>query len=111
MNCFMFHTGKHFRSLAYKHQSMHDWLLDHHKHSPEGIVDTEADFDKSTDLFAIGFEELVDLNTSNIISTRFVVVFVDFVFGCVVAMLFCCCRCCCCCCCLCIEKFHLQVLF
>ena len=51
---------------------MHDWLLDHHKHSPEGIVDAEADFDKSADLFAIGFEELVDLNTSNIISTRFV---------------------------------------
>ena len=51
---------------------MHDWLLDHHKHSPEGIVDAGADFDKSADLFAIGFEELVDLNTSNIISTRFV---------------------------------------
>ena len=69
-------SGKHFRSLAYKHQSMHDWLLDHHKTSPEGIVDAQGDFDKATDLFAIGFEELVDLNTSNIISTRFVIIII-----------------------------------
>lgn len=62
--------GKHFRSIAYKHQSMHDWLLDQHKLAPEGIIDNEDDFRKQPDIFAIGFEELVDLNASNIISTR-----------------------------------------
>eukprot|EP00111_Clytia_hemisphaerica_P009128 TCONS_00026809-protein len=61
--------GKHFRSLAYKHQSLHDWLIDHHKHAPEGIIDQEGDFLKPSDMYVIGFEELVDLNTSNIIST------------------------------------------
>ena len=62
--------GKHFRSIAHKHQTMHDWLLDHHKLAPEGIVDKDERFHKPTDIFAIGFEEFVDLNTSNIISTR-----------------------------------------
>lgn len=61
--------GKHFRSIAYKHQSMHDWLVDYYKLAPEGIVDAKEDFTKPTDIFAIGFEELVDLNTSNILST------------------------------------------
>jgi len=68
-------SGKHFRSLAYKHQSLHDWLLDVHKTAPEGIVDKEEEFIKPTDLFAIGFEELVDLNTSNIISTRYIYIY------------------------------------
>lgn len=49
---------------------MHDWLLDQHKLAPEGIIDSEDDFTKQPDIFAIGFEELVDLNASNIISTR-----------------------------------------
>ena len=62
--------GKHFRSIAYKHQSMHDWLLDYYKLGVEGILDNSETFEKATDIFAIGFEELVDLNTGNIISTR-----------------------------------------
>lgn len=49
---------------------MHDWLVDYYKLAPEGIVDAKEDFTKPTDIFAIGFEELVDLNTSNILSTR-----------------------------------------
>lgn len=61
--------GKHFRSIAYKHQSLVDWLLDSHKLAPNGILDPNEPFDKPTDVFAIGFEELVDLNTSNILST------------------------------------------
>jgi len=61
--------GKHFRSIAYKHMSMHDWLLDFHIKAPEGILDKDEEFHKPPDIFAIGFEELVDLNANNIIST------------------------------------------
>ena len=69
--------GKHFRSIAYKHQSMDDWLLDYFKTFPDGIVDKEGSFEKPADIFAIGFEEIVDLNTSNIISTRLEVLNID----------------------------------
>ncbi|XP_063401650.1 synaptojanin-1-like isoform X1 [Mytilus trossulus] len=63
--------GKHFRSIAFKHQSMTDWLLDAPKISKEndtGVVSPDADLDKPIDVFAIGFEEIVDLNASNIVS-------------------------------------------
>ena len=63
--------GKHFRSIAYKHMSMHDWLLDYHKKAPEGILDKEEQFQRPPDIYALGFEELVDLNANNIISTRY----------------------------------------
>ena len=33
-------------------------------------VDPAVDFDVPVDLFAIGFEEIVDLNASNIMNTR-----------------------------------------
>lgn len=49
--------GKHFRSVVYKDVSLSDWLLDNH-----------LDDGKEIDLFAIGFEEIVDLNASNIVS-------------------------------------------
>lgn len=64
--------GRHFRSIAHKHQTMHDWLLDFHKSLPEsGYSEVEnVDFSRPTDIYAIGFEELVDLNASNIVSTR-----------------------------------------
>lgn len=64
--------GKHFRSIAHKHQTMHDWLLDFHKTLPDsGYSESDGvDFRLPTDVFAIGFEELVDLNASNIMSTR-----------------------------------------
>lgn len=51
--------GKHFRSVAYKDVSLSDWLLDAH---------TSADNSKEIDLYAIGFEEIVDLNASNIMA-------------------------------------------
>ncbi|KAL5007601.1 hypothetical protein ScPMuIL_016407 [Solemya velum] len=57
--------GKHFRSIAFKHQSMSDWLLDCHTASDSG---SEADMATPVDIFAIGFEEIVDLNASNIMS-------------------------------------------
>lgn len=64
--------GRHFRSIAHKHQTMHDWLLDFHKSLPDsGYSEADdVDFRVPTDVFAIGFEELVDLNASNIVSTR-----------------------------------------
>ncbi|XP_015750867.1 PREDICTED: synaptojanin-1-like, partial [Acropora digitifera] len=64
--------GKHFRSIAHKHQTMHDWLLDFYKTLPDsGYSESgDVDFRVPTDVFAIGFEELVDLNASNIVSTR-----------------------------------------
>ncbi|PFX33475.1 synaptojanin-1-like [Stylophora pistillata] len=63
--------GKHFRSIAHKHQTMHDWLLDFHKTLPESGYSESVgvNFKVPTDVFAIGFEELVDLNASNIVST------------------------------------------
>ncbi|XP_062512889.1 synaptojanin-1-like isoform X2 [Corticium candelabrum] len=119
--------GRHFRSIAFKHQSMHDWLLDAPKLKPlesnqalkliplsietKNISEDEcvpsrpplpglttqrqilrskssdsvslavstqpvahtaaieaADLSQSVDVFAIGFQELVNLSTSNIIS-------------------------------------------
>ncbi|KAK3880880.1 hypothetical protein Pcinc_014656 [Petrolisthes cinctipes] len=64
--------GKHFRSLAYKHLSLDDWLLDSKKNAVQSsLVDTTPeDEDKATrapDVFAIGFEEIVDLNATNIV--------------------------------------------
>ncbi|XP_047509184.1 synaptojanin-1 [Pieris napi] len=57
--------GKHFRSLAYKDVSLADWLLD----SPNSsLVNTVNLKDHPSDIFAIGFEEIVDLNASNIMA-------------------------------------------
>ncbi|XP_069133360.1 synaptojanin-1-like isoform X2 [Argopecten irradians] len=62
--------GKHFRSIAFKHQSISDWLLDAPKiaaaNHPELLAEG-TDIDKPVDIFAIGFEEMVDLNASNIV--------------------------------------------
>lgn len=57
--------GKHFRSLAYKDVSLADWLLD----SPNSsLVNTVNLKEHPSDIFAIGFEEIVDLNASNIMA-------------------------------------------
>ncbi|XP_038053185.1 synaptojanin-1-like [Patiria miniata] len=64
--------GRHFRSIAYKNQSMTDWLLDNPKviqHTRQGCSEEGADFSKPADIYAIGFEEMVDLNAGNIINT------------------------------------------
>lgn len=63
--------GKHFRSVAHKDISLRDWLLDAPKMSKSrSLVDVTNDQDKSTmiDIFAIGFEEIVDLNAGNIVA-------------------------------------------
>ncbi|XP_068082117.1 synaptojanin-1 [Anabrus simplex] len=63
--------GKHFRSVVYKDLSLSDWLLD----APalarsQSLVDvTQLPEEESpVDIFAIGFEEIVDLNASNIMA-------------------------------------------
>ena len=50
--------GKHFRSVVYKDVSLADWLLD----SP-GLENLG-----NKDIYAVGFEEIVDLNASNIMA-------------------------------------------
>lgn len=63
--------GKHFRSVAYKDLHLSDWLLDCQKISrSQSLVDIQAvnseQDNRPVDIFAIGFEEIVDLNASNI---------------------------------------------
>ncbi|XP_076244789.1 synaptojanin isoform X1 [Calliopsis andreniformis] len=58
--------GKHFRSVVYKDTTLFDWLLDAPRKSPS-LVSVEYD-NVPVDIFAIGFEEIVDLNASNIMA-------------------------------------------
>lgn len=37
------------------------------------MIDPDVDFDEPVDIFALGFEEIVDLNASNIVSARLVI--------------------------------------
>lgn len=64
--------GKHFRSVAYKDVSLADWLLDCHRLArSKSLVDVthpEDSNDPPIDIFAIGFQEIVDLNASNIVA-------------------------------------------
>ncbi|XP_015607429.1 synaptojanin-1 [Cephus cinctus] len=58
--------GKHFRSVVYKEVSLTDWLLDAPRKF-SSLVTVEHD-NVPVDIFAIGFEEIVDLNASNIMA-------------------------------------------
>ncbi|XP_043495693.1 synaptojanin-1 isoform X1 [Polistes fuscatus] len=58
--------GKHFRSVVHKDISLSDWLLDAPRYS-SSLVSVEYD-NTPVDVFAIGFEEIVDLNASNIMA-------------------------------------------
>ncbi|XP_023419746.1 synaptojanin-1 isoform X5 [Cavia porcellus] len=58
--------GKQFRSIAFKNQTLTDWLLDAPKLA--GIQDFQDQRSKPTDIFAIGFEEMVELNAGNIVN-------------------------------------------
>ncbi|KAL5289697.1 SYNJ1 family protein [Megaselia abdita] len=62
--------GKHFRSVALK-DSLSDWLLDCIAlSSQKSLVDISTSIANSmpVDIFAIGFQEIVDLNASNIVA-------------------------------------------
>ncbi|XP_047183476.1 synaptojanin-1 isoform X4 [Scophthalmus maximus] len=58
--------GKQFRSIAFRNQTLNDWLLDAPKKAghPE-FQDSKAN---PIDIFAVGFEEMVELNAGNIVS-------------------------------------------
>ncbi|XP_026129408.1 synaptojanin-1 isoform X6 [Carassius auratus] len=58
--------GKQFRSIAFRNHTLNDWLLDAPKKAghPE-FQDGKAN---PVDIFAIGFEEMVELNAGNIVS-------------------------------------------
>ncbi|XP_070700363.1 synaptojanin-1 isoform X2 [Pempheris klunzingeri] len=58
--------GKQFRSIAFRNQTLNDWLLDAPKKAGNpDFQDTKAN---PIDIFAIGFEEMVELNAGNIVS-------------------------------------------
>uniref|UniRef100_A0A8C3KUN3 Synaptojanin-1 n=1 Tax=Chrysolophus pictus TaxID=9089 RepID=A0A8C3KUN3_CHRPC len=58
--------GKQFRSIAFKNQTLTDWLLD--APSIAGIHEFQDRRSKPVDIFAIGFEEMVELNAGNIVN-------------------------------------------
>lgn len=63
--------GKHFRSVAYKDISLTDWLLDAPKLCKSNSLVDVTNVQKKLvpiDIVAVGFEEIVDLNASNIMA-------------------------------------------
>ncbi|XP_077401809.1 synaptojanin-1 isoform X3 [Vanacampus margaritifer] len=58
--------GKQFRSIAFRNQTLNDWLLDAPKIA--GLPDFQDGKSNPVDIFAIGFEEMVELNAGNIVS-------------------------------------------
>ncbi|KAI4888785.1 hypothetical protein NFI96_028289 [Prochilodus magdalenae] len=58
--------GKQFRSIAYRNQTLNDWLLDAPKIA--GYPEFQDNKVHPPDIFAIGFEEMVELNAGNIVS-------------------------------------------
>ncbi|XP_036974877.1 synaptojanin-1 isoform X6 [Acanthopagrus latus] len=58
--------GKQFRSIAFRNQTLNDWLLDAPKKA--GHPDFQDSKANPIDIFAIGFEEMVELNAGNIVS-------------------------------------------
>ncbi|XP_068854640.1 synaptojanin-1-like isoform X3 [Aphelocoma coerulescens] len=58
--------GKQFRSIAFRNQTLTDWLLDAPKLA--GIHEFQDRKSKPVDIFAIGFEEMVELNAGNIVN-------------------------------------------
>ncbi|XP_067348212.1 synaptojanin-1 isoform X4 [Channa argus] len=58
--------GKQFRSIAFRNQTLNDWLLDAPKKA--GYPELHESKANPIDIFAIGFEEMVELNAGNIVS-------------------------------------------
>jgi phosphatidylinositol-bisphosphatase len=61
--------GKYVRSVALKNQSMDDWLLDAPKIAGKFDI-APGEYGTPTDIYAIGFQELVDLTASNMVATK-----------------------------------------
>ncbi|GAB6030737.1 hypothetical protein CHUAL_007588 [Chamberlinius hualienensis] len=62
--------GRNLYNVAFKNQPLTDWLLDASKLSRKSALVNVDEEDDNTppDIFAIGFEEIVDLNASNIMA-------------------------------------------
>ncbi|XP_063956785.1 synaptojanin-1-like isoform X1 [Lytechinus pictus] len=63
--------GKNSHSIAFKNESLANWLLDNPQvveETNQGCSEMGVDFSVPNDIYAIGFEEMVDLNAGNIIS-------------------------------------------
>ncbi|XP_060764936.1 synaptojanin-1 isoform X2 [Neoarius graeffei] len=58
--------GKQFRSIAFRNQTLNDWLIDAPKKA--GHPEFQDSRPQPADIFAIGFEEMVELNAGNIVS-------------------------------------------
>ncbi|KAK6305806.1 hypothetical protein J4Q44_G00245860 [Coregonus suidteri] len=58
--------GKQFRSIAFRNQTLNDWLLD--APMKAGLPEFQDSKANPPDIFAIGFEEMVELNAGNIVS-------------------------------------------
>nr|CAI5836770.1 unnamed protein product [Callosobruchus analis] len=75
--------GRHFRSVVFKDVQLSDWLLDAHLRDSGGTregalldhkcgsPDGDRNIEKTApvDIYAIGFEEIVDLNAANIVNS------------------------------------------
>ena len=63
MGTYNINGGKHFRSVVYKDVSLDNWLIPNH----EDLINISDE--KLIDIYAIGFEEMVDLDAKNIMNT------------------------------------------
>lgn len=64
--------GRNVRSLAHRDNDLSDWLLagrQHYTGYRNPYADSEA-FTRPTDIFAVGFEEIIDLNASNVVANK-----------------------------------------
>ncbi|VUZ46885.1 unnamed protein product [Hymenolepis diminuta] len=64
--------GRYVRSLAHRDNDIADWLLEKEKRYT-GYVNLHADpeaFSRPTDIYAIGFEEIIDLNAGNVVAGK-----------------------------------------
>nr|CDS31929.1 synaptojanin 1 [Hymenolepis microstoma] len=64
--------GRYVRSLAHQDNDIADWLLEKGKRYT-GYVNPHADpeaFSRPTDIFAVGFEEIIDLNAGNVVAGK-----------------------------------------
>lgn len=64
--------GKQFRSSNFTEVNLYDWLLDAHLNDKDNLVNitsSDEELAKPADIYAVGFEEIVDLNAANIVNS------------------------------------------